>query len=163
MGCESHLYGLLFFSIYIQIGIFAGFVEIVIFELRQDFNLIILGPEKYSIPLFTPVAQLSESSGELSLLERGLLCQSKEGSVAQETIICWDPDNTSNPIIQTFKDVKKISSTRVPLGRDMRTLKENSPRTAPPGLLKLDCIKSEWDVSLIYMASFSSLRCITTD
>ena len=35
-------------SLYIKIGLYLGFVEITLFELRKDFNIVVLGPLKYT-------------------------------------------------------------------------------------------------------------------
>ena len=122
---NSHTFLLL--AVYVKIGIFLGFFEITLFELREKFDLVILGPIKYTPDPFDPVAELDLSSGILYILESDVTCESKGGSMGQETIQCWETNSGNNPVIKTFENVKFISS--------------------PPNMVDLNCILSETDVS----------------
>ena len=83
-------------------------MEFTIYEMREDFKEVILGPLKLTPSPFEKVGSVS-SSGLLSLQKTDLLCESKGGSVGAEEIQCWEAGK-SNPVIMTFKNVKTLSS-----------------------------------------------------
>ena len=132
-------------SLYIKVGINAGFFQITLFEIRFDFNLVILGPLKYTPQPFDPVARVDENTGTLAvLLDDGMdvICESKEGTVSDERIQCWENDpGKKNPVIMTFLNVKSLN---VPGDMSNRRVRRG---LASKGSLDLNCVMSDNDVS----------------
>ena len=94
-------------SVYAEVGA----LGLVVFELRKDFNIVILGPVKYKPTPFDPVAKLDSNTGRLELEKDVATCESKEGAAGLETIQCWETASKT-PVIKTFKDVKSLYSRK---------------------------------------------------
>lgn len=129
---------------YVKVGLFLGPVSITLFELRKEFNLVILGPLKLEPQPFDPIANFNEKSGELVIVRHDVTCQSKGGTVGDEVMSCWyyitDAFGEEIPIIKTFEGVKTA------------VVRESNPRG-----YTFDCILSQNDVSCASLTAIPHL------
>jgi hypothetical protein len=138
-------------SVYVKVGIFInlGFVkvDITIFEIRKDFNIVILGPLKLTPSPFGKVGRVS-SSGLLSLQMTDLLCESKGGSVGAEEIQCWEAGKDT-PVIMTFTNVKALSGGGLNRRRltSANEVDASNDRRLQSSTFQFNCISSELDLS----------------
>ena len=104
-------------SVYIKVGIFAGFIEVVLYEKTWDFTIVILGPLKISPKLATKVAEMNTETGVMSAVlgTDQLTCESKRGAgstVSNEEIQCWESEEDKDmPNIVSYENVKTVELT----------------------------------------------------
>ena len=111
--------------------------------MRKEWNIVLLGPLTLQPSPFDEVAEV-ESSGQLTLKMTDLICESKGGSVGAEELQCWEASNGNNPVIMTFKDVKKLNGG----GLNARRLAErDGARKLQTNAFQFNCILSETDLT----------------
>ena len=126
-------------SVYVKVGLFLGFVEVTVYELRKDFNVVLFGPKKYIPSPFPKVERFNDSTKVMSVLLSSVNCESKDGTVADETIQCWQ--KKENPVIMTELNVARIEA--------VGTLND----------VDLNCILSEIDMKTASNINFDWKRC----
>ena len=121
-------------SVYIEVGVFAGPVEIVVYELRKEINFAIFDPPLLVQPQpFEQIVKFDAETGILSIVSKAsTVCKSMEGDVGSEVIQCWERPS-EKPIIRTYEGVKRIGDA--PTSNTRRTLSAAADRT-------FQCIKS---------------------
>lgn len=141
-------------------------MEKTLFELRKDFNFVLLGPLTLKPSPFPKLGRVS--SGKLTLQMNDMICESKGGSVGAEgwltsssifylaylidlmfflllELQCWEASNDSNPLIMTFKDIKSLSGGG--LGRRLtESDTEHTRNLSTSSTFQFNCILSETDV-----------------
>ena len=95
---------------YVKVGLFIGFVQVTIYELRKDFVLVIFGPKTYLPSPFDKVETFNQSTKVMTILRSSVSCESKEGTVADETIQCWEREK-DRPVIMTELKVARLEAT----------------------------------------------------
>ena len=93
-----------------KVGLFLGFVQVTIYELRKDFVIVIFGPKTYIPSPFPKVEKFNASTRVMTILRGSVSCESKEGTVADETIQCWEREE-DRPVIMTELKVARLEAT----------------------------------------------------
>ena len=134
------------------IKIKVGFIKIefTVFEIRKEFNFVLLGPLTLRPKPFDHLATIS--SGNLALKTTGLICESKGGTVGAEEVQCWEASNEVNPVIMTFKDVKKLDGGGLNLRRLSErdtnyNTQEKGRKLQTTSAFQFNCVLSETDLS----------------
>lgn len=130
-------------SFYIQIGLFLGFFEIVLFEYR-------LGVE---FPLFDPIKITPKLPGRVATIDPAgiatidfppstgsVTCKHIDGGSGDEKVQCWQTDN-NHPMINYLE---KVSSLAINPSSSRPQLSGGTTNT-----ITLSCITSSFDISSI--------------
>ena len=98
-------------ALYIKVGLMLGFVQVTVYEIRFEYNIVIFGPKKYLPTPFDKLAKLDDNTGlmTVSLKDEDVSCESKGGTVGAESISCWESRPTkSNPMVVSYDGVKSV-------------------------------------------------------
>ena len=125
---------------YVKVGLFIGFIQVTIYELRKDFVLVIFGPKTYLPSPFDKVEKFNDSTKLMTILRSSVYCESKEGTVADETIQCWEKKD--NPVIMTELNVARLEAS------------------GSLSNIDLNCILSETDMKGSDIIKFNWERCL---
>ena len=118
-------------SFYVQVGIFLGFIDIILYEYRVEFNIIIIDALKITPKLKGRVATKGPT-GVVTVFcddcgDNRITCKHISGGSGDETVQCWQTEK-EYPIIGYFEQVSSL--------------------VAPESLeLTINCIASAFDIS----------------
>lgn len=141
-------------SFYIQVGLFLGFFEIVLFEYR-------LGVE---FPLFDPIKITPNLPGRVATIDPAgivtidfppstgsVTCKHIDGGSGDEKVQCWQTDK-NNPMINYLE---KVSSLAINPSSSQRRLSGGTT----PNTMTLSCIASSFDISSIRKVKLDYEQC----
>jgi hypothetical protein len=119
-------------SFYVQVGIFLGLFDIILYEYRVSFNIVIIDSLKITPQLKCRVAT-KDQSGRIALATPcepdAITCKHIDGGSGDETVQCWTPEK-EYPIIGYFEQVSSL------VAQEEMTL-------------TINCIESAFDISMI--------------
>jgi hypothetical protein len=131
-------------SAYIQVGIFLGFIEIVLFELKQEFVFVIVDALTITPSLTDRVATIGATGTvTISALNGPITCKHMDGGSGDETVQCWE-SNVEFPVIGYFEGVRDLDVSGEGSGQDRRL----ELSTQSSDVMIIDCIESVIDCSV---------------
>jgi hypothetical protein len=132
-------------SAYVQVGIFLGFIEIVLFELKKEFIFVIIDSLTITPSLVDRLATIGATGiVTVAVLSGPITCKHMDGGSGDETVQCWE-SNVEYPVIAYFEGVRSLqsSSDGSAQGRRLELSIQSSEN-----VMILDCIESETDCSM---------------
>ena len=144
-------------SFYVQVGLYLGFVEITVFELRTELNFAIFDPPLLIQPQpFKEIVSFEATTGILRVItEVNTVCKSMGGEVGNEVIQCWE--KTQNPIIRTYEGVKRIGG---PATNEITSSVARRALSGSGGLERtFECIKSPVNAGNVDSLALSYAEC----
>ncbi len=129
-------------AVYVEVGIFLGFFQIVIFSLRQEFQIVIIDSLKISPDLIGRIAKIG-ATGVVTVFMKAenITCKHMDGGSADETVQCWE-NKKEYPVIGYFEEVRGLKVTSQQ-GRHL----ELSHASSGNGSMTIDCLASSIDCS----------------
>ena len=131
-------------SAYIQVGIFLGFIEIVLFELKQEFVFVIVDALTITPSLTDRVATIGATGTvTISALNGPITCKHMDGGSGDETVQCWE-SNVEFPVIGYFEGVRDLDLS----GEGSEQNRRLELSTQSSDVMIIDCIESVIDCSV---------------
>jgi hypothetical protein len=140
-------------SFYIQVGLFLGFFEIVLFEYRLGVEFPLFDPIKITPKLPGRVANIDPAgivTIDFTPSTGSVTCKHIDGGSGDEKVQCWQTDK-NNPMINYLE---KVSSLAINPSSLRRRLSGGTTNT-----MTLSCIMSSFDISSIVKVKLDYEQC----